>query len=111
MLARPVEISEAVDQECCSFSSQIPGVVDGVSRIFHPSIFERLQTVEVPQEEALLATRAAHPPGLSRGAQLRAELRRRGARRQSVEPGAHVVTVFPDRMERYFTTRLFDHCR
>jgi cysteine synthase len=28
-----------------------------------------------------------------------------------VEPEARVVTVFPDRMERYFTTRLFDHCR
>jgi cysteine synthase A len=30
---------------------------------------------------------------------------------KAAEPGTRIVTVFPDRMERYFTTRLFDHCR
>ena len=111
VLARPVEISEAVDQECCSFSSQIPGVVDGVSRIFRAQAFERLQTVEVRQEEALLAARRlirlGFPVGPSSGLNYVAAVRAAKA----VEPGARVVTVFPDRMERYFTTRLFDHCR
>ncbi|MGA2120185.1 MAG: cysteine synthase family protein [Bryobacteraceae bacterium] len=111
VLARPVAISETVDQECCSFSSQIPGVVDGVSRIFHPSVFECLQTVEVPQEEALRSARGlirlGFPVGPSSGLNYVAAVRAANA----MEPGAQVVTVFPDRMERYFTTRLFDHCR
>ena len=111
VLARPVEISEAVDQECCSFSSQIPGVVDGVSRIFYPSVFEHIQTVEVRQEEALLAARRlirmGFPVGPSSGLNYVAAVRAAKAG----DPQARVVTVFPDRMERYFTTRLFDHCR
>jgi cysteine synthase A len=111
VLARPVEISEAVDQECCSFSSQIPGVVDGVSQIFRPALFDRFETIEVRQEEALLAARRlirmGFPVGPSSGLNYVASVRAAKA----AEPGTHVATVFPDRMERYFTTRLFDHCR
>lgn len=111
VLARPVEISEAVDQECCSFSSQIPGVVDGVSQIFRPALFDRFETIEVRQEEALVAARRlirmGFPVGPSSGLNYVASVRAAKA----AEPGAHVATVFPDRMERYFTTRLFDHCR
>jgi cysteine synthase A len=111
VLARPVEIAEALDQECCSFSSQIPGVVDGVSRIFRSQAFDHLQTIEVRQEDALLAARRlirlGFPVGPSSGLNYVAAARAA----KTAEPGARVVTVFPDRMERYFTTRLFDHCR
>jgi cysteine synthase A len=66
-----------------------------------------LVEVEVEDERALSITRALHargfPVGPSSGLNFAAALEFR--RRCS---GAHtVVTVFPDRMERYFSTELF----
>src|SRR5277367_3204262 len=58
VLARPVEITEALDQERCSFSSQIPGVVDGVSKIFYPETFGDLITLEVRLEDAIRTARS-----------------------------------------------------
>jgi cysteine synthase A len=60
----------------------------------------------VRDEEALATTRAlirlGFPVGPSSGLNYRAALEvLRG------DPAAQVVTVFPDRMERYFTTELF----
>jgi cysteine synthase A len=107
VLARPVEISEQMDQECCSFSSQIPGVVEGVSRLFRPDVFSDLLTIEVAQEEAIETARRlirkGYPVGPSSGLNYAAA---RAAASQ-LESGARIVTVFPDRMERYFTARLF----
>jgi cysteine synthase len=106
-LARPVDISEQMEQECSSFSAQIPGVVEGVSQIFQPDVFEGLQTIEVPQEKAIETARRlilkGYPVGPSSGLNYAAAVE---AMRQIGEP-CRIVTVLPDRMERYFTGQLF----
>jgi cysteine synthase A len=95
------------DAECCSFSPRIPGVVENVSKLYRREELRGLLELEVEDERALSVTRALHargfPVGPSSGLNFAAaiEFRRRC-------PSAHVVvTVFPDRMERYFSTELF----
>jgi cysteine synthase A len=107
VLARPVNLIRTHEAECCSFSARIPGVADSLSEIFRPERMRELLTIEVQDEDAILATRElirlGFPVGPSSGLNYRAAVevqRRLGA-------GAQVVTVFPDRMERYFTTELF----
>ena len=104
--ARPVEGSGSDDAECCSFSTRIPGVVDSISEIFSESALPGLLTVEVRGDEAMETTRSlmckGFPVGPSSG------LNYRAAEMVARElPGAVIVTIFPDRMERYFSTELF----
>ncbi len=105
-LAKPVNIIHTREEECCSFSCRIPGVIDCMSSIFQPDEFAGLRTIEVEDEHAIAATRdlirAGFPVGPSSGLNYCAALA------AAAEIGAgNVVTVFPDRMERYFTTELF----
>lgn len=106
VLARPVE-GGTQDVECCSFSTRIPGVVDCVSQIFHPAVMPGLETIEISGATAIEITRQlirlGFPVGPSSGLNYAAavEIARK------LGPKAQVVTVFPDRMERYFTTELF----
>lgn len=108
VLARPVNWVRTHDAECCSFSQCIPGVADAISEIFRPERVPGLVTVEVRDEDALATTRElirlGFPVGPSSGLNYRAAA---AALRQLDDPAAQVVTVFPDRMERYFTTDLF----
>ena len=105
VLAKPVALSS--DLECCSFSGRIPGVVDRISKIFREDRLPGLETIEVQDEEALSTAREllrrGLPVGPSSGLNYRAAIE--VARR--LGKGAIVATVFPDRMERYFTTDLF----
>ncbi len=107
VLARPVNIRSTPEVECCSFSSRIPGVVDSLSVIFSRARLQGLETIEVNDEEALETTRRlirkGFPVGPSSGLNYAAAvaLAKRGG------PAAKVVTVFADRMERYFSTELF----
>ena len=108
VLARPVNLVRTPEAECCSFSLCIPGVADAISEIFRPDRVPGLVTVEVRDEDAVATTRElirlGFPVGPSSGLNYRAAaavLRRLG------DPAAQVVTVFADRMERYFTTDLF----
>ena len=108
VLARPINLISTPELECCSFSARIPGVVDSISTIFREAALPGLVTVEVQDEEALSTTRLliarGFPVGPSSGLNFRAALE---AYRRLGKPGAIVVTVFPDRMERYFSTELF----
>jgi len=105
VLAKPITFQG--DLECCSFSGKIPGVVNSISTIFRPGRLTRLETVEVEDHDALGVSRElgrlGFPVGPSSGLNFCAavEISKR-LRSDSV-----VVTVFPDRMERYFTTELF----
>ena len=96
-----------MEAECCSFSGRIPGVVECVSTIFREDRLPGLQTVEVQDEQAIRTARRliarGFPVGPSSGLNFEAAIE--AARRMGA--GARVVTVFPDRMERYFTTDLF----
>jgi cysteine synthase A len=106
-LARPVDLTTTPEAECCSFSSRIPGVADSLSSIFRAEELPGLEVLEIEGAAALETTRRlialGFPVGPSSGLNYRAALE---ARRR-LGGDARVVTVFPDRMERYFTTELF----
>jgi cysteine synthase A len=108
ILARPVNLISTPEVECCSFSGRIPGVADAISEIFRPERVPGLMTIEVRDEEAIATTRElirlGFPVGPSSGLNYVAACE---ALRRLNDPAAQVVTVFPDRMERYFTTELF----
>lgn len=108
VLARPINHAVFSDAECCSFSSRIPGVLDGMSRIFSHERLPGLLEVSVDDELAIATTRLlihhGFPVGPSSGLNF-------AAARQAVAQfpdDACVVTVFPDRMDRYFSTELFE---
>jgi cysteine synthase A len=114
VVARPVEGAAPRDVECCSFSAaggfscRIPGVADCISGIFRRAILPGLMEVNVSDEDALETTRAlirlGFPVGPSSGLNYRAAV---DAGARIGKPDAKIVTVFPDRMERYFSTELF----
>ena len=107
VFARPVNIVTTPEVECFSFSARIPGVVDCLSTIFQPESMPDLLTVEVDDELAISTTRRliamGFPVGPSSGLNYVAAVE--AIRR--LKPDGPTVTVFPDRMERYFTTELF----
>ena len=108
--ARPVEGDGGglAELECCSFSRRIPGVVEGVSLLYRRAELQGLLELSVPEVVALETTRLlgrhGFPVGPSSGLNFAAALQV-AAR---LGPEAHIVTVFPDRMERYFSTGIFD---
>jgi cysteine synthase len=105
-LARPVNLTRERERECCAFSYRIPGVMECASGLFRESDYLNLTTVEVSDADALDTTRdlirLGFPVGPSSGLNYRAAM----IAAESVWP-AKIVTVFPDRMERYFSTELF----
>lgn len=104
--ARPVNLTSTPEVECCSFSARIPGVADRISAIFNEAELPDLRTIEINDDDALACTRSlirlGFPVGPSSGLNYLASL-------AILDDNPHwtVVTVFPDRMERYFTTELF----
>jgi cysteine synthase A len=109
--AKPTSGSTLGDVECCSFSTRIPGVVDGISKIYSEADLPGLVEVEVNDDDAFKATqqliRKGFPVGPSSGLNYVAA---QAAARQ-LSDDATIVTVFPDRMERYFSTELFETAR
>ncbi len=105
--ARPVNLLHDREAECCSYSCRIPGVVECMSTIFRPEKMADLITIEVEDIEAIETTRAlirmGFPVGPSSGLNFRAAI----LAAERLPRDAAIVTVFPDRMERYFTTELF----
>ena len=86
----------------------VPGVVDGMSRLLDPDAVGLEEPVEVPEWEALATAREFGRRGLGIGPS--SGLNIAAARRLAARlgPGHQVATVLPDRMERYFSTALFD---
>ncbi|MDA8047216.1 MAG: PLP-dependent cysteine synthase family protein [Actinomycetota bacterium] len=86
----------------------IPGIVDGMSRLFDPGAVGLVDPVLVPEPEAMATAREFGRRGLGIGPSsgLNIAAARRLADR--LGPGHHVGTILPDRMERYFSTALFD---
>ena len=105
-VARPTVGSEPRELECCSFSARVPGVVEGLSRLFLNADLKGLVTLNVSDDVAISTTRAlirrGFPVGPSSGLNYAAAVEAA----TQLGPDAHVVTVFPDRMERYFSTGL-----
>lgn len=103
--ARPVTLGGEV--ECCGFSSRIPGVVDCISTIFRPDRLAGLRTIEVEDHHALATARALARLGFPVGPSSGLNFHAAALIARELGPDATVVTVFPDRMERYFTTEMF----
>jgi len=109
VFAKPVERDGAhqFEAECCSFSARVPGVVDGLSKLYSRADLPGLIEVEVEGALAIETTRKlirrGFPVGPSSGLNYAAALVAQG----QLGPKAHIVTIFPDRMERYFSTELF----
>lgn len=110
VLARPVTGGNGgcfSDAECCSFSARIPGVMDDISDLFRPDELPGLIEIEVDDELAVRTARElirrGFPVGLSSGLNYAGAVE--AARRLGGTPT--LLTVFPDRMERYFSTDLF----
>jgi len=111
--AKPVTRGEPREGGCfstpetCCFSSRIPGVIACTSKLYRPEVLEGLEELEIEDERALRIARAlileGFPVGPSSGLNFAAatDIAKR------LGEGATVVTVLPDRMERYFSTELF----
>jgi cysteine synthase A len=107
VLARPVTYGTFADAECCSFSARVPGVVEGIPTLFTAAKLPGLVEVEVDDELALATTRRLHARGFPVGPSSGLNYAAAAAIARRLGPHAQVVTVFPDRMERYFSTELF----
>ena len=105
--ARPVDLSGPPDAECCSYSSRIPGVVESISTIFCSEALPGLETIEIRDHDAIEATRHLIRRGFSVGPSSGLNYCAAVVAARMLGSGARVVTVFPDRMDRYFTTELF----
>lgn len=109
IVARPVCSEGLYDLECSSFSKKIPGVVDSLSVIFRDAKLPNLREVNVKDCDALdccrQLIRRGFPVGPSSGLNFAAAI----VAAKELPPEATIVTVFPDRMERYFSTPLFDN--
>lgn len=99
--------------ECCSlrFSADVPGVVEGLSEIYSSWSCDELTELEIGDCECLDVTKKlwamGFPVGPSSGLNFAA------AQRIATDlgPRSNVVTVFPDRMERYFSHKVFEGVR
>jgi cysteine synthase A len=105
--ARPVTGLGMDCAECCSFSGRIPGVADGLSAIYAAFAPGSRVELDVPDDEALEITRRLIRKGFPVGPSSGLNYRAGQMTAQRLGPDARVVTVFPDRMERYFSTELF----
>ena len=86
----------------------IPGIVEGMSQLLDPDAVGLEEPVLVPEPEAMATAREFGRRGLGIGPS--SGLNIAAARRLAARlgPGHHVGTILPDRMERYFSTALFD---
>lgn len=115
VLARPVCVSEDAhyacgcfqQAECCSFSTCVPGVMDNQSEILRSTDLTDMITIEVEEEQALETTRCLIRKGFAVGPSSGLNYFAALEIAKQLEPSMNIVTVFPDRMERYFSTALF----
>jgi cysteine synthase len=115
VMARPVCVSEAAcyangcfqQADCCSFSTCVPGVMDNQSGILRSAELNGLITIEIEEEQALATTRALIMKGFAVGPSSGLNFAAALEAAKQLEPTQKIVTVFPDRMERYFSTALF----
>jgi cysteine synthase A len=115
VLARPVCVSDDAQYACgcfqqaeyCSFSTCVPGVMDNQSEILRSTDLIDLVTIEVEEEQALETTRALIRKGFAVGPSSGLNYFAALEMSKRLDPALKIVTVFPDRMERYFSTALF----
>ena len=115
VMARPVCVSAEAcyangcfqQADCCSFSTCIPGVMDNQSGILRSAALLGMVAIEVKEELALATTRALIRRGFAVGPSSGLNFAAALEVSRQLDPALKIVTVFPDRMERYFSTALF----
>ncbi|MBA4031590.1 MAG: cysteine synthase [Planctomyces sp.] len=107
VLAKPVSRQWISDVECCSFSERIPGVVDGLSTIYREAKIDNLIEIEVDDTLAMETTRKLIQRGFPVGPSSGLNFAAGQLLRQQYPHLKTIVTIFPDRMDRYFSTPLF----
>ena len=101
------------DPGCCSlrFSSDVPGVVERISEIYGNWECPDLVEWQIDDRDCLRLTRRlwamGFPVGPSSGLNLAAAF----LVAEQLGPDCRVVTVFPDRMERYFSHKVFEEIK
>lgn len=99
--------------ECCSltFSKDVPGVVDGCSKLYSDwrktEAASALRELVVDENECLRCTHELWEMGFPVGPSSGLNLAAARIIGRELGPEATIVTVFPDRMERYFTHKVF----
>ncbi len=107
VLAKPVSRQLISDVECCSFSGKIPGVVDGLSTIYREARIEHLIEIEVDDALAIETTKKLIKKGFPVGPSSGLNFAAGEILREKYPHLKTIVTIFPDRMDRYFSTPLF----
>jgi cysteine synthase A len=113
----PARIAQVRPSHGAPFTGQpevcggIPGIVEGFSTLLDPPAIDADDDIVVPDIEAVRTTRELCAMGLGVGPS--SGLNVAGARElaRRLGPGHNVATVLSDRMERYFSTSLFDDLR
>ncbi len=111
----PTRIAKAIPEKgSACFSGQpevcggIPGVVDGLSTILDPVEIGLDDDIRIDEREAIAATRELCRRGLAVGPSSGLNLAAARVMGKRLGPGHTIATVLSDRMERYFSTHLFD---
>jgi cysteine synthase A len=107
-------IARALPDASLCFSNEpeicggVPGVIEGLSKILDPASVALDEDIRVGQGEAYLGARELCARGFSVGPS--SGLNFVAARKLAARlgPGHHIATVLCDRMERYFSTEMFD---
>jgi cysteine synthase A len=98
-------------ESCSAYSKRIPGVIDNMSSILRTFDLNGLQTIEVTDCQALETAREliriGYPVGPSSGLNYAVAIKTYRLLRDQGMESPVVITVFCDRMERYFSTELF----
>jgi cysteine synthase A len=112
----PTRIARALPEKGASscFAGQpevcggIPGVVEGLSTILDGEEIGLDADIKIDEREALAATRELCKRGLPVGPSSGLNYAAARALARRIGPGKTIATVLCDRMERYFSTDLFD---
>lgn len=86
----------------------IPGVVEGLSTILDPQSIQLGADITINEYDALCATRELCRMGFAVGPSSGLNLAGARALARELGPGHTIATVLCDRMERYFSTDLFE---
>ncbi|HEY4181286.1 MAG TPA: cysteine synthase family protein [Kofleriaceae bacterium] len=111
----PTRVAQAVpDKGSACFAGQpevcggIPGVIEGLSRIMDGNEIGLDDDIHIPEHVAIAAAREMCARGLPVGPSSGLNLAAAREMAKRLGPGKTVATVLCDRMERYFSTDLFD---
>lgn len=107
IIAIPTSPNNIGGLECSSFSTRIPGVVDCLSRLFDKQKMPDAIEIKIEDTVALETTRALMRLGFPVGPSSGLNYAAAQIIAKKLEKKAQIVTVFPDGMEKYFSTDLF----